>query len=65
MCTQANPRKDNHTRHVATCRKPPNLDWYLCLCGESAADKAAHIEHVKCCGFSFNSTAAADGFHTS
>ena len=46
---QSSSRKDNHLRHVASCKKNPTT-LYRCPCGTSITeDKEVHAKHLKRC----------------
>ncbi|KAI0533224.1 hypothetical protein GGR58DRAFT_506550 [Xylaria digitata] len=51
-CGKADPRKDNHTRHVHTCKKR-NSFVYMCRCNFNCMGKDIYLEHIKGCDFGF------------
>lgn len=53
ICGHAQPRKDNHKRHVISCENPIKHTSYRCKCDEEHTDKPTHLEHVKQCSARF------------
>ena len=49
-CGKRGVRKDNHIRHVGTCKKTgPSLPQYACKCSMTYVDKKKYIDHVRHC----------------
>ncbi|KAI1086665.1 hypothetical protein F5B19DRAFT_122100 [Rostrohypoxylon terebratum] len=53
ICGHAQPRKDNHKRHVKSCENPRQHTSYRCKCDEEHINKEIHLEHVKQCSARF------------
>ncbi|KAI0411137.1 hypothetical protein F5X98DRAFT_381048 [Xylaria grammica] len=48
-CSYKQTRKDNHRRHVRTCKKPTKCS-YSCNCGGESNERHEHIVHINACG---------------
>ncbi|RYO74945.1 hypothetical protein DL764_010627 [Monosporascus ibericus] len=50
-CGFTQPRKDNHQRHLRTCKlKVKTHPGYICSCGREDRDKGGHKQHISMCG---------------
>lgn len=45
QCSKVDTRKDNHDRHVRTCRRPV-LASFRCRCGTEASTGVEHLAHI-------------------
>ncbi|XDG05503.1 hypothetical protein ABKA04_005118 [Annulohypoxylon sp. FPYF3050] len=49
-CGKVGRRKDNHSRHVKSCRDVNRNRLYKCgVCGKGHPDKTGHLKHIKHC----------------
>ncbi|KAI1455157.1 hypothetical protein F4805DRAFT_437026 [Annulohypoxylon moriforme] len=53
ICGHAQPRKDNHRRHVNTCENPLKHPSYRCKCAAEHVDEQVHLDHVRQCRETF------------
>ncbi|KAI3324797.1 hypothetical protein HD806DRAFT_493647 [Xylariaceae sp. AK1471] len=54
-CGKNDNRKDNHRRHVHSCKRGPCQPHYSCKCGVIHAEKQLYLDHVTACQYYFGS----------
>ncbi|KAI1174524.1 hypothetical protein F4777DRAFT_378689 [Nemania sp. FL0916] len=50
-CGKQGPRKDNHKRHVRSCRWEHRFPFYVCNCGYHCDDGGQYVDHLCACDF--------------